>query len=131
LAEIGVERTDFVNIATQDLERAKRFYGETLGLPRNPRSSDSWPEYETGNLTLLLADAARTSVPFSPSNNAVALRVADVDAAKGRLEEAGVEFEFEETYDTGVCHMAFFRDPDGNALILHHRYAPYSDGTTP
>jgi catechol 2,3-dioxygenase-like lactoylglutathione lyase family enzyme len=131
LAEIGVERTDFVNIATQDLDRAKRFYGETLGLQRNPRSSDAWPEYETGNLSLLLADTAKTGVAFSPSNNAVALRVPDVDAARRRLEEAGVEFEFAEVYDTGVCHMAFFRDPDGNALILHRRYAPYSDGTTP
>jgi catechol 2,3-dioxygenase-like lactoylglutathione lyase family enzyme len=131
LAEIGVERTDFVNIATQDLDRAKRFYGETLGLQRNPRSSDAWPEYETGNLSLLLAHTAKTGVAFSPSNNAVALRVPDVDAARRRLEEAGVEFEFAEVYDTGVCHMAFFRDPDGNALILHRRYAPYSDGTTP
>jgi catechol 2,3-dioxygenase-like lactoylglutathione lyase family enzyme len=131
LAEIGVERTDFVNIATQDLDRAKRFYGETLGLQRNPRSSDAWPEYETGNLSLLLADTARTGVAFSPSNNAVALRVPDVDAARRRLEEAGVDFEFAEVYDTGICHMAFFRDPDGNALILHRRYAPYSDGTTP
>ena len=131
MAEIGVERTDFVNIATQDLDRAKRFYGETLGLQRNPRSSDAWPEYETGNLSLLLADTARTGVAFSPSNNAVALRVPDVDAARRRLEEAGVEFEFSEVYDTGICHMAFFRDPDGNALILHRRYAPYSDGTTP
>jgi catechol 2,3-dioxygenase-like lactoylglutathione lyase family enzyme len=131
LAEIGVERTDFVNIATQDLDRAKRFYGETLGLQRNPRSSDAWPEYETGNLSLLLADTAKTGVAFSPSNNAVALRVPDVDAARRRLEEAGVEFEFAEVYDTGVCHMAFLRDPDGNALILHRRYAPYSDGTTP
>jgi catechol 2,3-dioxygenase-like lactoylglutathione lyase family enzyme len=128
---IEVERTDFVNIGTQDLERAKRFYGETLGLPRNGRSSDSWPEYETGNLSLLLADTAKTGVPFSPSNNAVALRVQDVEAAKQRLEGAGVEFEFAVVYDTGVCHMAFFRDPDGNALILHRRYARYSDGTAP
>jgi catechol 2,3-dioxygenase-like lactoylglutathione lyase family enzyme len=128
---IEVERTDFVNIATQDLERAKRFYGEALGLSRNPRSSDSWPEYETGNLSLLLADTAKTGVPFSPSNNAVALRVQDVEAAKQRLENAGVEFEFADVYDTGVCHMAFFRDPDGNALILHRRYALYSDGTAP
>lgn len=126
-----VERTDFVNISTPDLARAVEFYGETLGLPRNPRSSDEWPEFETGNLTLLLADVAKTGTTFSPSNNAVALRVADVDAAKKELEERGVEFEFEETYDSGVCHMAFFRDPDGNALILHRRHAPYSDGSLP
>lgn len=126
-----VERTDFVNISTPDLARAVEFYGETLGLPRNPRSSDEWLEFETGNLTLLLADVAKTGTTFSPSNNAVALRVADVDAAKKELEERGVEFEFEETYDSGVCHMAFFRDPDGNALILHRRHAPYSDGSLP
>jgi catechol 2,3-dioxygenase-like lactoylglutathione lyase family enzyme len=128
---VGVVRTDFVNVATTDLERAKRFYGEVLGLPRNPRSSDSWPEFETGNLTLVLAASANTGVPFSASNNAIALRVPDVDDVKRRLEAKGVEFEYAETYDSGVCHMAFFRDPDGNALILHRRYAPYSDGSLP
>jgi catechol 2,3-dioxygenase-like lactoylglutathione lyase family enzyme len=128
---VEIARVDFVNVATQDLERAKHFYGDVLGLPRNPRSSDAWPEFETGNLTLLLAASEKTGVPFSPSNNAIAFRVDDVDAAKRQLEQAGVKFEFEETYDSGVCHMAFFRDPDGNALVLHRRYAPYSDGTTP
>jgi catechol 2,3-dioxygenase-like lactoylglutathione lyase family enzyme len=128
---VKVERTDFVNVSTQDLVRAVEFYGETLGLPRNPRSSDEWPEFETGNLTLLLADVAKTGTAFSPSNNAVALRVADVDKAKQELEARGVQFEFAETYDSGVCHTAFFRDPDGNALILHRRHAPYNDGTLP
>jgi predicted enzyme related to lactoylglutathione lyase len=128
---IGVERTDFVNVATTDLERAMRFYGGVLGLPRNPRSSDNWPEFETGNLTLCLAASDKTGVPFSPSNNAIALRVPDVDEAKMRLKAAGVEFEFTDTYDSGVCRMAFFRDPDGNALILHRRYAPHTDGSPP
>ena len=129
--DLRVERTDFVNISTQDLGRAVEFYGETLGLQRNPRSSDEWPEFETGNLTLVIADVAKTGIAFSPSNNAVALRVPDVDEAKHELETRGVKFEFEETYDSGVCHMAFFRDPDGNALILHRRHAPYSDGSLP
>jgi catechol 2,3-dioxygenase-like lactoylglutathione lyase family enzyme len=128
---VQVSRVDFVNVATQDLDRAKRFYGEVLALPRNPRSSDEWPEFETGNVTLLLAASEKTGVPFSPSNNAIALRVEDVDATKRELEAKGVEFQFEETYDSGRCHMAFFNDPDGNALILHRRYAPYSDGTMP
>jgi catechol 2,3-dioxygenase-like lactoylglutathione lyase family enzyme len=126
-----VTKVDFVNVATQDLERAKTFYGETLGLPRNELSSDEWPEYETGNLTLLLASADKTGVPFTPSNNAIALRVDDVAEAMERLKAVGVEFQFEEAYDAGSCHMAFFRDPDGNALILHRRYAPYSDGSMP
>ena len=128
---IGVERTDFINVYTQDRERAVRFYGETLGLRRNPLAHEEWPEFETGNLTLLITTPAQTGVPFSPSNNAISLRVPDVDEAKRKLEEARVVFQFDETYDSGVCHMAFFTDPDGNALILHRRHAPYSDGSLP
>ena len=128
---IDVERTDFVNVYTTDRARAVEFYGGTLGLRRNPLASDEWPEFETGNLTLVIVTPEQTGVTFSPSNNAIALRVPDVDAAKRKLEEAGVEFSFEETYDSGVCHMAFFKDPDGNALMLHRRYAPYKDGTQP
>jgi len=39
------------------------------------------------------------------------------------LEKKGVEFAAD-TLDSGVCHMAYFSDPDGNALMFHHRYAP-------
>jgi catechol 2,3-dioxygenase-like lactoylglutathione lyase family enzyme len=85
LADLGVERTDFVGIYTQDLERAKKFYGETLGLKRNERSSDEWPEFETGNLTILLTTPERTGVTFAPNVGAVALRVPDVAEA---MEEA-------------------------------------------
>ena len=127
---IDVERTDFVGVATQDLERAVRFYGETLGLERNPRAHPNWPEFETGNVTIALTTPEGTGVPFTPSTSAIALRVADVGEARARLEEAGVEFHGQ-TYDSGVCHMAFFSDPDGNALVLHRRYAPYSDGSKP
>jgi catechol 2,3-dioxygenase-like lactoylglutathione lyase family enzyme len=128
---IGVERTDFVGIPVTDRARAIRFYGETLGLRRNELASDDWPEFETGNLTILLSTPEQTGTPFSPSNTAVALRVPDVGEAMKRLEAAGVNFEFAEPYDSGVCHMAFFKDPDGNALILHHRHAPYRDGSQP
>jgi catechol 2,3-dioxygenase-like lactoylglutathione lyase family enzyme len=128
---IGVERTDFVGVPVQDRERAVKFYGETLGLKRNELAHAEWPEFETGNVTILLNTPEQTGIPFSPSNTAIALRVPDVAAAMARLKEAGVEFGFEEAYDSGVCHMAFFKDPDGNALILHRRHAPYSDGTTP
>jgi predicted enzyme related to lactoylglutathione lyase len=128
---IDVERTDFVGIPVTDRERAVKFYGETLGLKRNPLSSDEWPEFDTGNVTLLLNTPEQTGVPFSPSNTAIALRVPDVAAAMERLKEAGVEFMFPEPYDSSVCHMAFFKDPDGNALVLHHRYAPYRDGSLP
>ncbi len=128
---IAVERTDFVGVAVQDRERAVKFYGETLGLKRNEKAHEEWPEFETGNVTILLSTPEQTGIPFSPSNTAIALRVSDVEAAMARLKDAGVEFGFEEAYDSGVCHMAFFKDPDGNALILHKRHAPYSDGSTP
>jgi catechol 2,3-dioxygenase-like lactoylglutathione lyase family enzyme len=128
---IEVQRADFVGLPTQDLERAERFYEEVLGLRRNPNHSPGWPEFETGNVTLVLTDVAKTGQEFSPNVGAVALRVPDVAEAMERLRAAGVQFDFEDPYDSSVCHMAFFRDPDGNALILHHRYAPYRDGSTP
>jgi predicted enzyme related to lactoylglutathione lyase len=123
---IGVERTDYLSVGTRDLDRARHFYGETLGLTANPRASEGFPEFETGNLTLTLLH----SDEVVPRANAIALRVPDVEAARATLESAGVEFQGE-TFDTGVCHIAFFADPDGNALALHRRYAPYSDGTQP
>jgi catechol 2,3-dioxygenase-like lactoylglutathione lyase family enzyme len=128
---MNVERTDYIGLPTQDLERAERFYEEIIGLRRNPNHTPGWPEFETGNVTLLLQDVAKTGQEFRPNNGAVALRVVDVDAAKEELRANGVQFSFEETYDSGVCMMAFFRDPDGNALVLHRRYAPYRDGTVP
>jgi len=128
---IGVERTDFVGVPVTDRERAVKFYGETLGLNRNELAHEEWPEFETGNVTILLNTPEQTGISFSPSNTAIALRVPDVEAAMARLKEAGVEFGFEEAYDSGVCHMAFFKDPDGNSLILHKRHASYSHGSTP
>jgi predicted enzyme related to lactoylglutathione lyase len=127
---IGVERTDFVPLATQDKDRAVEFYGATLGLKRNERAHQNWPEFETGNVTLAIIVPEQAGMEFHVHRNPIALRVADVTEARGKLEAAGVEFHGE-TLDTGVCHMAFFSDPDGNALMLHRRYAPYSDGSTP
>ena len=125
---IGVERTDFVAILTQDPERAVEFYGETLGLQRNELAHPDWPQFETGNVTLSITPIQQIGRDeLTPSTSPIALRVADVPEARRKLEAAGVEF-YTETYDTGVCHMAFFTDPDGNALCLHRRYAPYSDG---
>ena len=128
---IDVQRADFVGIPTTDLERSERFYEQVLGLERNPNHTPGWPEFELGNVTLLLTDVAKTGQTFSPNVGAVALRVEDVAAAMERLRAEGVEFDFPEPYDSSVCHMAFFKDPDGNALILHHRYAPYRDGSKP
>ena len=128
---IGAQRVDFVAIPVTDKERAMRFYGETLGLERDPKSHSDWPEYWLGNVAVSLVFPERIGRPMENTPfGALAIRVADVAGARTKLEEAGVEFEGD-TFDTGVCHMAFFRDPDGNGLMLHHRYAPYSDGTTP
>ena len=119
---IQVERTDFMSVPVQDIERAKRFYAETLGL-RSPSLADAWPEFETGNVSLYLVDPSAIGAEFRPHNSHIALRVPDVVGARGALEAKGVEFEGE-ILDTGVCHMAFFRDSEGNALMLHRRYAP-------
>ncbi len=123
---IEVERTDFVSVPVTDLERSTRFYEETLGLHRNP-SSGSWPEFETGNVSLYLIDPKNMGREFTtPNTTHIALRVPNVQEARATLEQAGVEFEGD-IFDTGVCHMAFFKDPDGNALMLHRRYAPRED----
>jgi extradiol dioxygenase family protein len=135
-----VERTDFIGVNVKDRSEASRFFGEALGMKRNPRSSDEWPEFEAENVGLVLSTpeqkgderpAYRRGGHSYRPEYAVALRVADVEQSMERLRGEGVEFAMPKPYDTGVCHMAFFADPDGNALILHHRYAPYSDGTTP
>ena len=116
---IDVERVDFVSVPTRDLDRARRFYAETLGLASNPGSPD---EFETANITLGLWRPAEDGEPFEPNTAGIALRVDDVETSRELLETAGVQFHGE-TVDTGVCHMAFFYDPDGNVLILHRRYA--------
>jgi predicted enzyme related to lactoylglutathione lyase len=121
-SETEVQRTDFVGVSIADMPRAKAFYADTLGI-RSPKLDDAWPEFETGNVSLYLIDPTRIGREFAPNAWQVALRVADVAESRRRLEESGVEFEGD-VLDTGVCHMAYFADPDGNALMLHHRYAP-------
>lgn len=119
-----ISGVDFVMLPTHDLAGAVEFYGQTLGLKRSVFMPErNFAEFETGNLTLNVLDAERMGLGHHRNENAVALRVDDVAASRARLEAAGVKFEGE-TFDTGVCHMAFFQDPDGNALMLHHRYAP-------
>ena len=119
---ITVERTDFVSVPVQDMKRAKAFYNETLGL-HSPNLDAGWPEFETGNVSLYLIDPTQIGGEFAPHVSFIALRVPDVEEARTKLEDAGVEFKGE-TRDTGVCHMAFFADTEGNALMLHRRYAP-------
>lgn len=126
-----VQRTDFIGANVTDRGRAGEFYGGLLGLERNPLSSDEWPEYTASNVGFVLSTPEQKGEQgFSPYV-AVALRVPDVAASMERLQAGGVEPDFPEAYDSGVCHMGFLNDPDGNGIILHRRYAPYADGTTP
>jgi catechol 2,3-dioxygenase-like lactoylglutathione lyase family enzyme len=100
-------------------------------LERNPLSGDEWPEFGADNVGFVLSTPEQKGGGEFRPEYGIALRVADVAGSMERLGERGVEFQFPEAYDSGVCHMAFFTDPDGNGLMLHHRYAPYSDGSLP
>jgi catechol 2,3-dioxygenase-like lactoylglutathione lyase family enzyme len=128
---IGVERVDYIRVPVKDIEKANHFYGEVLGLERNPNSpGDDWVEYEAGNVTLAVMTPHSHDYEFAPlPPGTIALRVRDVGEAKARLEEAGVAVN--EMWDSGMCYGAGFSDPDGNRILLHRRYAPYPDGTTP
>ena len=119
-----IRGVDFVSVPTHDIPAAAEFYGETLGLTRSVYMPErNFAEFETGNLTLSIINPERMGLTHVVSQNPIALHVDDVAAARAALEERGVTFAGE-TLDTSVCHMAFFHDPDGNALMLHHRYAP-------
>ena len=119
-----VTGVDFVSVPARNFEAAVEFYGTRLGLP-----CSSWydrvpgAEFETGNLTLHVIESEACGLEFRPNNHPIALHVEDIEAARAELESRGISFHGD-TFDTGVCHMAFFEDPNGNALMLHHRYAP-------
>ena len=120
-----VERTDFVSVPVTDLERSTAFYRDTVGLEQIGHGA--WPEFQLGeNVSLYLLDPTNIGQEFKgPHTSPIALRVADVEEARRDLEGRGVAFEGE-TFDSGVCHMAHFTDPDGNVLMLHRRYAPHA-----
>jgi predicted enzyme related to lactoylglutathione lyase len=123
-----VTGVDFVSVPTRDLEAAMEFYGTVLGLPRSSvyqRGTDApvGTEFEAGDLTLSVVVSDALGIEFRPMSVPIALHVDDMDAARAELESRGISFRAD-TLDTGVCFMAFFKDPDGNALMLHHRYAP-------
>ena len=121
---MNVTGVDFICIPTQDFDPASEFYGDVLGLERSKRWGDMPAgEFETGTLTIALMQSDAFGIEFRPHGHPVALHVDDVEAARAELEGKGVQFAAD-TMDSGVCHMAHFRDPDGNVLMLHHRYAP-------
>jgi predicted enzyme related to lactoylglutathione lyase len=123
-----VTGVDFVSIPTEDLEATMEFYENVLGLEpssvwQRPGHDPVGAEYETGTVTLALLACERLGIEFAPNRVPIALRVDDVQAARTELESRGVEFAGD-IIDSGVCHQAFFKDPAGNSLGLHHRYAP-------
>ena len=125
---MNVTGVDFVTVPTRDAERAREFYGSVLGL----EASKQWGqmpayEFETGSLTIAVMQSDAFGMEFAPHKHPIALHVDDVEAARKELESKGVTFAAD-TMDSGVCHMAFFTDPDGNALMVHHRYAPQDAG---
>jgi catechol 2,3-dioxygenase-like lactoylglutathione lyase family enzyme len=117
---VRVESVDFISVPTRDMARAVAWYRDVLGLPESDSSPD---EVEAPNVTLSFWEPERENLPFVANQAGVALRVPDVAAARAELERQGIEF-IADTWDSGVCHFAAFRDPDGNTLILHRRYAP-------
>jgi catechol 2,3-dioxygenase-like lactoylglutathione lyase family enzyme len=116
-----ITKADFVAVPSADWKRSHAFYVDTLGLrPDESGQSEFW----VGNQCFGIYEPTQFGMEFAPQTTAhIALHVDDMEAARAELEGQGVEFQGE-TLDTGVCYMAFFEDPDGNALMLHHRYAP-------
>ena len=118
-----VTGTDFLIIGSTDVDRSVKFYDEVLGLERG-KQWGKMPahEFETGNLTIAVMQSDAFGLEFKPNTNPLEFRVDDFEAAKSELESRGVEFRGE-PIDSGVCLQAFFQDPDGNVLGIHHRYA--------
>jgi predicted enzyme related to lactoylglutathione lyase len=123
-----VTGVDYVGIPSNDIEAARAFYENVLGIEassvwQRPGEPALGAEFETGTVTLALINCPGLGIPFSPNPAPLALQVDDVAAARAELESRGVTFSHD-TIDSGVCHMANFQDPDGNAIMLHQRYAP-------
>ena len=115
-----VEHVDFISVPVTDLQRSEAWYRDTLGLEIETEG-ESDMEFRCGQVTLDVFDPSSIGQPFAVSPAGLALRVPDVDAARAELEAKGVEFDGD-TIETGVCRMAFFKDPDGNGLLLHRRF---------
>jgi catechol 2,3-dioxygenase-like lactoylglutathione lyase family enzyme len=119
-----VTGTDFITVATRDIGAAEPFYRDVLGLPVRKRWGQMpGVEFETGNLTIAVMQSEAFGMEFQANKSPIALRVEDFEAAKAELESRGVEF-MSDVIDSGVCKQAFFKDPDGNTIGIHHRYAP-------
>jgi catechol 2,3-dioxygenase-like lactoylglutathione lyase family enzyme len=118
---MAITGLDFVAVPSQDAERTRAFYVDTLGLRPDDKARF---EFWAGDTCFGIWEPDKLGGSFEPQRNAhLALHVDDVAATRSELEGKGIEF-FGDILDTGVCHMAFFRDSEGNDLMLHHRYSP-------
>jgi predicted enzyme related to lactoylglutathione lyase len=125
--ETLITGVDFITIPAKDIDESVRFYGTVLGLPFVKQWGDMpGHEFQAGNLTLAVMDPTAFGQEFRPHGLPIALQVDDVEAARANLEAQGVKF-LTDNMDSGVCHQAIFLDPAGNALGIHHRYAPKAD----
>ena len=123
-----VTGVDFITVSTKDFDAAVDFYGKVLGLQESKRWGQMPAvEFETGNLTIAVMQSDAFGVEPRTNNHPIEFHVDDFDAARAELESRGVAFKGD-TIDSGVCHQAHFEDPDGNALAIHHRYAPKPEG---
>lgn len=119
---MDINKVDFIGVPSTDSERSRAFYVETLGLKPDEHGRF---EFWVGGTCFGIWEPAKMGMEFAPQKNAhPALHVDDIDSARAELEGKGVQFNGD-TFDSGVCKMAFFTDPDGNDLMLHHRYASY------
>ena len=112
---------DFIPIPVQDTARAIAFYRDILGL-KLEREHPDWAEFSVRSNTVGLVRPEAYGGKFEPLGFAApALHVDDIDKAIEELARKGIKAE---KTDTGVCHMIFFKDTEGNAVLLHNRYAP-------
>ena len=122
-----IGKVDTVGVPSQDTKRSREFYVETLGLRPDEHA---WNEFWIGDTCFAIWEPERFGGEFAPQSHGIALlHVDDVEAARRELEAKGVTF-VGETFDSGVCNMAVFTDPDGNPMVLHNRYAPYAETPT-
>jgi hypothetical protein len=114
-----ITKLDFVAIHSPDSERSRRFYADTLGL-----RADEHAQFElwAGDTCLGIWKPARLAWSSRPRRTRVSPSTLMTWRTRAPSRAKGVTF-VGETLDTGVCHTAFFTDPDGNDLLPHHRYA--------
>ena len=111
-----IKKIAFVGIPVTDMERARAFYEDVLGLQPDPEmTGQHWTEYSIGNGTLAIACVGEQWKPSNEGTSA-AFEVENLEEAIARFEERKIAYD---KVDSPVCRMAIIQDPDGNKLIIH------------